>query len=425
MSDTLSVEQKLARVMIQISRIMPYYSTYFEALEKVEVPIGTMSVSTKNLMYKREFIDKTNIESLVFVVLHEISHLALGHTVRRGTRDKEVWNVACDLYVNKLLGEEFMFNPGDTTTVKGVVIEFPTNCLYYANIDIENTSVENIYDTLIGDSNDDKLDIEISAKPGMSDSNEPLKVRTGDIEQIVQDYDIVETSGSEQDKVDELDALRTKASIIAELRGIGGGSCNLQRIVNDIMIPPIDWKRILRRYCSELTQNSVKFDRPDKRMSYQDVIYPGSSPEESNYLEGIKICLDCSGSISDREIGQFIGAIKKILKSFKLDGEVIWWDTVVHETIGLKSMKDISKLNSKWGGGTSPSCIFDYFDSKKCKVKPRVILVLSDMMFFSKEPYKEVWSRKYKNTIWVSTEDIKSAKIPFGVLTELFPRKHR
>jgi predicted metal-dependent peptidase len=40
---------------------------------------------------------------LLFILIHEIAHVALKHICRGENREPILWNIACDLYVNKII----------------------------------------------------------------------------------------------------------------------------------------------------------------------------------------------------------------------------------------------------------------------------------------------------------------------------------
>ena len=65
--------------------------------------VETLSTDGKVLRYFPPFVTALSPDELVGVLAHEVMHCALAHPARRGGRDPERWNVACDLAVNPLL----------------------------------------------------------------------------------------------------------------------------------------------------------------------------------------------------------------------------------------------------------------------------------------------------------------------------------
>lgn len=65
--------------------------------------ISTMATDAVHLFYSRKFLDAMTPAFLLFAVAHEVLHCALGHCTRRGNRDHDFWNIACDHVVNLML----------------------------------------------------------------------------------------------------------------------------------------------------------------------------------------------------------------------------------------------------------------------------------------------------------------------------------
>jgi Putative metallopeptidase domain len=63
--------------------------------------IETLATDGRVLRYAPGFVTALGADELVGVLCHEVMHCALAHPGRRGDRDREQWNVACDLAVNR------------------------------------------------------------------------------------------------------------------------------------------------------------------------------------------------------------------------------------------------------------------------------------------------------------------------------------
>ena len=66
-------------------------------------PLKTMATDGKNIYVNPEYLIELMTKQKVFVFLHELLHVVLGHCLRRGWRDQQKWNIACDHEVNNLL----------------------------------------------------------------------------------------------------------------------------------------------------------------------------------------------------------------------------------------------------------------------------------------------------------------------------------
>src|ERR1035438_2587366 len=63
----------------------------------------TFQVDGSTLEYNPDFMDTLSDAELTGVLAHEVMHCALLHPFRRGARDPETWNRACDLVINPQL----------------------------------------------------------------------------------------------------------------------------------------------------------------------------------------------------------------------------------------------------------------------------------------------------------------------------------
>lgn len=398
-TDNLSVEQKMAKLVIALRAIRPFYAAIYEVIEKVpDNSVATVGVSADKMVYSEEFIDNTMFDDLVFIMLHEMSHIALMHVSRMENREPRLWNVACDLYVNKLLADEFeLAKPGEIVVVNGYNIRFPEDCLYASTIDLENDFIEKIYEDML-DKKSDKFRYKGSGSGDSSPNNASANI----------DLDLVEMDIRPSNE-DSSKTLQDSHKVIADaktrmsLKGYGDASCRLEIICNTMLKSKIDWKKLLKRYLINENIKDSSFSNPDKRMYYQNAIYPGSVDAGSdNKLRGVKICIDTSGSISDEDIMYFCGQVYSILKKYKMSAEMIYWDTVVQSVGEFENYKQFKRVDCYGGGGTDPECIFDYFDSKK--EKPIVTLIFTDGYFDMSWVTPKV-KRKYKDTIWIMTRN--------------------
>src|SRR6266478_3281441 len=75
--------------------------------------IQTMATDGVSLFYNPEFVETLNAAELAGVLAHEVMHPALQHHTRRGDRDRERWNMACDYAINPLLQDAGLRLPKD------------------------------------------------------------------------------------------------------------------------------------------------------------------------------------------------------------------------------------------------------------------------------------------------------------------------
>src|SRR5260370_22455409 len=71
----------------------------------VDPTCDTAWTNGPDLGYSPKFVDGLTIADTTDLMLHESGHVILGHHVRMGNRDPELWNKACDLALTDRLGQ--------------------------------------------------------------------------------------------------------------------------------------------------------------------------------------------------------------------------------------------------------------------------------------------------------------------------------
>lgn len=413
--------------MLVLKELRPFYSSIYEVMNKREKPeIPTMAVTGSELLFNSEFCDELSFPEFMFVVLHEIGHIALLHVLRCGGRDRELWNIACDLYVNRVLKLEF--------GSKYQNIQMPEGAVYWDKIDIEKDSVDTIYDELYSQAKQNGY----LSKPSWGDQNGSNSTGNGlskkytfqlsrggsnysfDIDVNYQ-FDLVPASGNSAEIESESRRLLSDAQVRNQLLNgsmAGSEDGHLERLCQKLLESKLDWRKLIRKYLIAYSQSDTSYAKPDKRMYWQKAVYPGPVPSKPDTVKGIKICIDTSGSISDEDMAEFLGHIHKLAKQFKIDAELVYWDAKIQSAGKLKNVQDIQRVSIMGGGGTNPACVFESFDKEK--TTPVLTVMLTDGYFPQSDLDNIKWKKKYKNTIWIISEDgDKDFKAEFGKVAEL------
>lgn len=131
-------KQKMIRARSRMLLNYPMYGSLASYLKLKKVPDGeleaagaAMATDGENLIFSDKITNERTLEEIKFAIAHEVMHLGLGHLWRKGTRNKEKWNIAADYAINNILDEE---NFGTT--------------LGLVNHDYDNMSAEQIYEEL-------------------------------------------------------------------------------------------------------------------------------------------------------------------------------------------------------------------------------------------------------------------------------------
>lgn len=444
----LTVEQKLTKAMLDLRRLHPFYSGVYEVVEKQETThphIETIGVTPKKILYHKENLNKLPYPELLFTLLQAVSSLALKHGARQGKRDPQLWSIAMTLYVNKLLSVEFGFSAsGETVNHRGVLITMPITAMFAEHINIERDFVEQIYDKLkvvegaqdFGSISGQSTSEQTSPESLSPEEQEELKkaldhtsheesfgeqteeeggIHPPDTIQMIETFEDQLTKEREADQL--MKNASTKTALLQNAAGVGSTPCLLQRTAEKKENSVVDWKKLLRHYLTASLGGDLSYRRPDPRFFSLDLILPSPSLEDETDLRGIKVCIDTSGSISQEKLGYFYQQVDSLCKEFKITADLLFWDAEILEIAPLESRKDLNKSQALGGGGTEPDCLFRYFESRQCKVKPLVTLIFTDG-YVSTAFDTPSRKRNFKNTLWIMTEKHNTQFKPsFGKVT--------
>ena len=64
---------------------------------------ATAAVDGRSIFYNEDFVTGLTPEETIFLLAHEVLHVALAHHLRRGDRNPKGWNAAADYVINLML----------------------------------------------------------------------------------------------------------------------------------------------------------------------------------------------------------------------------------------------------------------------------------------------------------------------------------
>ena len=320
----------------------------------------------KRIGYNPYFIKELNDEERKFVVAHECLHPMLDHNFRRGERQHKRWNKAGDYVINQLLTDE---NIGKMPSF-GLL----NPQLYQAG----NQTTDGIYNLL---------------------PDEPDDGSGGDGTEAMDDcQDGGNTPAEQAQQQAEWKVRVAQAAQAAKM--MGKMSAGLERLVNDVLAPKVDWRDVLHKFVEKCKSDQRTFARPNRRFLSQGLYLPSVSGEA---LGEMAIAVDCSGSIDDDILAQFEGEITAI----KEDGNpvrihVVYFDSEVSHYEKYER-DDSLNIKAHGGGGTAFSPVFKYFADHD--INPVACVFLTDLCCddFGDQPAYPV--------LWVSTME---GDAPFG-----------
>lgn len=321
-----------------------------------ELAVETAGTDGKTIYYNPLFLSSLSKDEQVFILAHEICHIAFNHIFRSEGREEELWNIATDAVINAFLKQDHL------PLVEGGVdiseaIDYDAEEFYQKLLeekqkqDSFNTNQENsrqqneegenecAYHDVGHDThsmwkkaieNQHREEKNSSEKKAMDDLQEE---KTGE-------KDFFKQNKIERKK--QLEELRE--ALVSQSHGQGDTTNSNIRKITAIGTsePLLDWRRLLKE--------AVKYE--------MDWSYENAGIEDgvvTAYLEEMpkpetEIVLDTSGSIDEVLLRNFLRECKNILNNAKV--KVGCFDTKFYGFTEIKKETDIDRLPFCGGGGT-------------------------------------------------------------------------
>ena len=358
--------------------------------------IKTMATDGVSLYWNPEFVETLNAATLAGTLAHEVMHPALHHHVRRSGRDSKRWNMACDYAINPLLIDAGLSLPD------GILFDNRFRAM----------SAEQIYNLLETGSESDQGpnpeeekeqetggDGATSAASRQGGSNELSAPDTeGGIGQVLDAPLSEDATPTIEEQAREWQVAVTQATAVA--RQAGKVPAGLDRTLEGAAEAAIDWRELLRRLWSDTIPVDYSWLRPNRRHLWTGLYLPGVVREGAGE---VAIAVDCSGSVSPRQLRLFEAEVRSILEGqHPARVYVLYFDAVVHKVETYEAGQRID-LNPVGGGGTEFGPCFEWLDGRR--IQPQSLVFLTDL-YGSFPPSAPAYP-----VLWASTG---GRKAPFG-----------
>lgn len=478
-------QQKLVQAALSMQQITPYYFTIYSTITRKPAPIETMGVTEDTLYYSNKFVTEEMVEELVFVLIHEILHMMMQHSLRFKPRtNHDLWNVACDLYINTLICNDFgcKFGGGVKTIIlengQKVGIKAPDYGVFEETfgrkIDFTLDTPETIYAEMLknasqsqnqsqsgmnqinsalnrqssgqGQGNDGTIGNDVFDDGAGEGSDGTTQKKTisvtynGKTVDVTIDKDVMSNNNSSSQGVEKenlevsrktLQRAKTKLELEEEERGepltknAGAGAGLTQRYIEVGLASGVDWRILLKNLCKDKPKKTFTLAQPNTDyMNLGMTLADRRAIGKPTHISHTKFAIDVSGSVSSKELNAALSEINQVYKHFKVDGELIYWSTMIGDAGNFSSLKDMMKVQPISDGGTDVRCVFDYL-AGKTKVhgrreldKPRditAIFIITDGCFsFNFDEYAQMFGKK---VVWLITGvkgNLISFNPPFG-----------
>jgi predicted metal-dependent peptidase len=312
----------------------PFWATFTLGKEWVEDNSQGTAYTDGNCMgYNSEFIVKLHqdykMRGVVALIVHEAAHIFLGHHLRKGDRNHDKWNIACDHVVNNLILE---CKP--PMSLKG---------LWTCDPKYKGWCVEDVYN-----------DLPSGQSP--SSSQTPGEVR------VMKNPDGTQMGEAEIDSA--LHNLRVSTRTAASLQSIAGKlPASLREMVKDLLEPKVNWRDALALFVAERAKNDFNMSKPRPTAACCGHFAPTLESEDAPTK--IVLAVDSSGSMNFEEACSEVHGILLEYEDMNIDTNltVVYCDAVVHHIEVLEPGQHPFKDGKGGGGGTKFSPVMEWVNA--------------------------------------------------------------
>ncbi len=384
--------RRLTRTRVQLLIKQPFFGTLAMKMNvSLTDQIKTFAVDGKDMFVNPNFLETLSDDHVIGITCHEILHIANCHHLRRGERDRKLWNIACDYAINPIVLEAGLSLPPDA-------LNEPR---------FRGMGAERIYDILLQ---------ELSPPPpeggNGGEGNDPGDKGDdpGSFGEVL-DGDRRADGGrmTESERgIAENEVRMQVAEAAQSARQQGRLPASLEKMVGDVLRPTVNWKETLRRFVTNTFAHTQTWAKPNRKLLAQGIRMPGMLKEN---LGSLVIAIDTSGSIyaDPKATEQFLSEVEAICRETRPEEvHVVFCDAEVKGSVTFEhgDVDDIFtslKKVVRGGGGTDFRPVFDWVENNS--IRPAALVYLTDMegAFPKQEPDYPV--------LWAKTTDHKE---PFG-----------
>jgi predicted metal-dependent peptidase len=313
---------------------------------KVVDGLPTACTNGRDEMYGREFVKSLSDKELNFLVAHEGYHKMYRHmTTWRKLHDEDhnLANQACDYVINIQLQD---LDAHESVIAMPRYTEGPHKGERMGLVDerFRGMNAKQVFDILKQEKKDGGGQGDGDGDGGGLDDHDWAGAKNM-------------TDAEKKELLKEIDQA-IRQGIMAHQKIAGTGAGGLDRELEGLLEPKVDWREVLREFVKATcnAKDASSWRRPNRRFLSTGVYMPSMIGEKVGH---IVIGIDTSGSIGGSELAEFLSEVKAIAEEVNPEVvDLLYWDSAVaaHEVYEGGAVSNIvSSTKPKGGGGTSPS----------------------------------------------------------------------
>ena len=343
---------------------------------------GMKKISTNgiDIYFSPDFLEKLYDREIDFILSHQIMHIICEHIWRPSDMKGDDYHYACDIYINRLLKRH-----GFETDRYPHLGEIQCT-LHGYDADADGISVEEIIAAMpfslyiLDDRARNRFfaDSDIFWNTYMPENSE-LILDVPEKEALLRESG---SGGACDESTLRILWQGRAASAAKSLRENESDAGNIpgfiERIINGLKKPVLDWKKILDEFVQENVCD-YSFSPPDRRFEDTGFFLPDFNDREFMPRD-VLFMADTSGSIDDETLILVYSEIKGAIEQFgsRLTGSLGFFDINVTEPLPFSEVNDLMRIVPRGGGGTDFRPIFRFLRKRAAYALPACIIIFTD-----------------------------------------------
>lgn len=369
----------------------------------VDPTCKTFWTDGQRLGFNPEYAANLSLAEVTGIICHEVMHNANGHPWRRDGRDKKQWNLAADFAIDPM--------------IIGARMQLPDG----GHIDpsLDGLSAEQIYgrqqqpppqqspqgqESGGGEDEPEAKKVDDAERPDEQDDQEQEEEREGEQgEEEDQDFGCGEVRDCTDEDAPTLEAEWQVAVIQAAQAAKAQGKLptGIERLVEEIRRPKIDWRAALRRFIQMCARQDFSWRQPNRRYVASGLYLPALCSEQ---MPPVVIYWDTSGSRDSEEArAECAAEVASVIEEVKPEKTYVIYGDTKFQHVDEFEPGDPIEFHPKGGGGTDFTWIPKWIEENG--IEPACLIGITDG--YGTWPNHEP---EY-STLWAMTTDIVA---PFG-----------
>ena len=302
---------------------------------------NTLATDGYCIYVNTSYCAKLPVESISFIIAHEVLHCVLGHIDRTGDRRPDVWNLAIDYATNVLL-VDFGF-------------QMPSDGLYDRKF--RGMTAEAIYD-LLASSAEKKSQNSLME---VANSEDQSSYRNGgfDLHLSPDDERGLQLRGKDFPSPEERKRIRILLTKEINQKTKGNIAGLMEQEIKKATLSEVPWHVLLSRFFTGLRRDDYRMMPPNKKHIHNGIYLPSMGVPGPDHLV---VAIDTSGSMSRDDLARVLAEIDKLRSVTQCAMTLIQCDAAIHKVNHYDEYQEVSFDNYQFfgRGGTNFVPVFQW-----------------------------------------------------------------